>query len=233
MDLNVGEFKISSIETDSNNLIETASDAQIGHGTFDTRISRNGNAATAEISTRKAAGISGTIKLTKQIPLSLSLNAGVSVIVMDLSSLQVSQIIVKADAGHYVITMPETGNITAAVNSGLGNIEIIIPNTIAARIQLNSADMTVIDINQKRFLQNGNAYTSANFDTAERRIELKIESAIGRVSIKWIDLPGALTGYRYRFPFYQTETAQTYGILACQRACIDCIHAECYYLART
>jgi hypothetical protein len=76
-----------------------------------------------------------------------------------------------------------TGTTHAYIKSDVANIEINVPDGVAAKIWLDT-DLSVSDVDGSRFPKQGDYYISDNFDTAQNRIYLEIESDIGRVQVK-------------------------------------------------
>ncbi|MCL0038666.1 cell wall-active antibiotics response protein [Dehalococcoidia bacterium] len=63
-----------------------------------------------------------------------------------------------------------------------GNIEITIPEGVAARIEVD-LNVGVLEIDESRFPRKGDYYISPDFEDAENRIYLRIDLNAGRVEV--------------------------------------------------
>jgi len=62
-------------------------------------------------------------------------------------------------------------------------VEIIIPDDVAARIQIDGG-LSLIEVDRGRFPQEGDYFQSPDFESAANRVEMVIECDIGRVVVK-------------------------------------------------
>ena len=80
--------------------------------------------------------------------------------------------------------MPASSGITHAyIKADLTNVEVIIPEGVAARLEVD-ADLTAFEVDEDRFPKKGDYYLSPGFEAAENRLELELDCDIGRVQIK-------------------------------------------------
>ena len=68
------------------------------------------------------------------------------------------------------------------VSSGAASLEIHVPKNTAARIRVEG--LVTKDIDQKRFPLKGKYYQSEDYDSAENKVEIWVESGLGTVEIK-------------------------------------------------
>jgi len=88
------------------------------------------------------------------------------------------------DAGNYSIILPSSTDFTSVdVDVNVANVEISVPDNVAARIWING-DLSLIDVDRGRFPQDGDYYQSPDYDSAANRVEIVINSDIGRVEVK-------------------------------------------------
>ena len=145
--------------------------------------------------------LSWDLSLTDEIPLDLSISLGVGESDVDLSELQITdldlslgvgQTKVELPAGEYqanidggvgqsIITLPDEGQIQLHVDGGVGEIVIYIPEGMAAKIYIDRgiAGLSVPSI----YRQNGDIYTSANYDEGDDYLELHLSQGIGNIDI--------------------------------------------------
>ena len=103
---------------------------------------------------------------------------------LDLSQLKVTELRLDVDAGNCKVTIPSSvGTIRAYIKADVANIEVNIPEGVAAKIQVDT-DLSAFDVDESRFPKQGDYYISDHFDTAQNRIYLEIDSDVGRVQVK-------------------------------------------------
>ncbi len=86
--------------------------------------------------------------------------------------------------GNLVIILPAgAGETEVAINGAAANVEIRVPDGVAARI---TADVTLgdADIDTGRFPRRGGGYESADYATAENRVDITINVSLGRVAVR-------------------------------------------------
>lgn len=124
------------------------------------------------------------VRLTRNIPLTLDIKSTVSDNELDLSELEVTELRLSVDAGNCKVTMPSsTETVNAYMEANVANLEVDIPDGVSARIQANT-DLGSFDIDGSRFQKQGDYYISEDFDTAQNRIYLEIDSNLSRVQIR-------------------------------------------------
>lgn len=124
------------------------------------------------------------VRLTRNIPLTLDIKSTVSDNELDLSELKVTELRLSIDAGNCKVTMPSsTETVNAYIEVDVGNLEVDIPDGVAARVQAKT-DLGSFDIDGSRFQKQGDYYISEDFDTAQNRIYLEIDSDLSRVQVK-------------------------------------------------
>jgi len=70
---------------------------------------------------------------------------------------------------------------TAEVKMGLGGLKIRVPRDIGVRIERSSLLMA---LDAKDFVKDGNSYVSPNWDSAEIRLDIELEAALGAVEVE-------------------------------------------------
>ncbi|MGH7483941.1 MAG: toast rack family protein [Longimicrobiales bacterium] len=75
-------------------------------------------------------------------------------------------------------------NASARIAMGLGSVTVRVPRNIGVSIQKSSF---FASFDADGFVSRGSEYFSANWDDAEYRLEIDVDSALGSVDIDWID----------------------------------------------
>jgi hypothetical protein len=123
-----------------------------------------------------------SMRLNRDIPLTLSLETGASESRLDLSDLRVTDLELRFGAGSTSLTLPTNAGFTRVViGSGVASLNVIVPQGVAARIH-SSGGLSNISVSD-RFARNGNLYQSPDYENAVNKAEMDIEMGVGSVSI--------------------------------------------------
>jgi hypothetical protein len=124
------------------------------------------------------------IELSPNVPLDLDVQVGATASTLDLADLQVARMDVQAGVGELRLVLPATTPRTdASVKAAVGEVDIRIPDGVAADIRIDGAIGDRM-IDQARFQPLGDGrYRSAGYAAAAHRVELQVEVGIGRISI--------------------------------------------------
>jgi len=123
--------------------------------------------------------------LTKDIPLSLEVEAGASQVKLDLRELRVTYASVETGASGVTIHLPEkAGNTVMDVEAGAASVDILVPDQVGARIRVKEG-VSALNIDNARFPRlDGGYYQNAEYDTAANKVDLTIESGVGTIKIR-------------------------------------------------
>jgi hypothetical protein len=123
--------------------------------------------------------------LSTEVPLDLEVSSGIGLIDADLTGLTVVGLDVETGIGLSTITLPAAGDFSGRVSSGIGQTVIIIPEGAAVHVLMTTGlgGVTTPEVSRP-FDLGDNEYTSPGFATAENRIELVIEQAIGSIVLR-------------------------------------------------
>ncbi len=123
--------------------------------------------------------------LSTKVPLDLEISSGVGLVDADLTGLTVASLEIETGIGRAVITLPASGSFSGRLSSGIGQTVIIIPEGAAVHVRMTTGLGGVTTPEGSRPFDLGdNEYTSPGFGTAENRIELEIEQAIGSIVLR-------------------------------------------------
>jgi hypothetical protein len=119
-----------------------------------------------------------------QIPLELSVNLGAGSLDLDLSDLQVTDLNVQMGVGRTEVFLPDqAGPLTVNIQGAVGEMIVHVPSQYAVRLAANTglAAISVPD----GYIQDGDVYTyDATGAGSADRLELNVDQAIGRISIR-------------------------------------------------
>ncbi len=124
------------------------------------------------------------VKFNSQLPLLLKLETGASESRLDLTDLLVTELDLGTGASATWLTLPAHAGLTSAkIQSGVAAVEIAVPGGVAARIRATGG-LASIDIDETRFPRSGDTYRSPDFDAAENKVDLRIETGVGSVRVR-------------------------------------------------
>jgi len=184
-----GIITIGSLPSTSPNLVEIDSEMQNGRKTMKASFQQQNGEGELQFSSANQqfwgeGGIKWEASFTRKIPLAINIKSAASNTSLDLSKLKVTEVQLEMDAGNCEVIMPSSAGTTHAyIKTDVANLEITIPDEVAAKIRVDT-DLSASDIDESRFPQQGDYYVSQNFDSAENRVELEIDSDVGRVQVR-------------------------------------------------
>ncbi len=125
------------------------------------------------------------LSLTPDAPLALDVSIGAGKCRVDLQRLMVDDLIVSAGVGQTTVVLPSEGRFQAKIDGAIGNMLIVIPQGMEARIRF---DTGLVNRNVSgEFVhqdEDGGIYTSPGYDTADHRVDLDVGLAIGSVTVR-------------------------------------------------
>lgn len=122
--------------------------------------------------------------VTREVPVSMKIQGGAGIVNFDMRELRLTDLKVDGSVGMITLTMPaHAGQTTTKIDGGVGTVTVNIPENVAARIRTDQGIGTV-NVDQNRFPRvDGRYYQSASFDTAENRLDIKIDAGVGTVTV--------------------------------------------------
>lgn len=120
--------------------------------------------------------------LAADVPLELEIGLGVGSADLDLTGLTVRNLQVNTGIGRSEVILPGEGSFLAKIEGAIGEMVIVIPAGLAARIHVDTG-LTVSDL-PSSYRQQGDVYTSPGYASADDRVDLEVSQAIGKVTIR-------------------------------------------------
>ena len=123
-------------------------------------------------------------RLSGAVPLSIKVKGGAGTLDLNLRDLRVTELKMDGSLGTATLVIPaRAGHTRAAIEGGVGTLSIRIPEGVAAHIQ-TSPGLGTITVNRERFPASGKQiYQSPNYDTAENRVDVRVEGGVGTVTV--------------------------------------------------
>lgn len=120
--------------------------------------------------------------LSRDVPMSLHVDSGVSEATLNLVSLHVTDLTLNSGVGRVVLTLPRSGKTQVRVDGGVGEMVVRVPQAVGARIQVDGG-LGGVNVNDN-YRRDGNTYTSPDFNSAQNRADIHISGGIGRVVVE-------------------------------------------------
>ena len=122
-------------------------------------------------------------QVTKDIPATLTIEAGASSFEVDLKDTLVSRVELKVGASNVDVTMPAHGSSVLDIEGGAATFNIHIPEGTAARID-RTEGFVALNVDTNRFPESDGRYQSPNFDTTVDRVSISLRAGVGTVNVK-------------------------------------------------
>jgi hypothetical protein len=104
--------------------------------------------------------------------------------VLDLSDLKVRVLDLKTGASQTDLILPAHAGITRGeIETGVSQVNIRVPDGVAARFRVESG-LASVDVDTSRFHQSGKIYQSPDYEVAQNKVDLEIETGVGLVRIR-------------------------------------------------
>jgi len=190
VDFTAGFVTIGSLPSGSPNFVEATSEVDNVEESMNVDFHRQGSEGRLYLRTDRVdwrlwgeGRIGWEVNFTRSIPLALNIKSAASNMELDLSKLKVTELRLDVDAGNYRVTVPSSaGTTNIEVEADVANMEVNIPDGVAARIQADTG-LGAFIVDTTRFPKQGDYYISDNFDTAQNRVYLEIDCDVGRVQV--------------------------------------------------
>ena len=128
-------------------------------------------------------GLEWNINLNRDIPLALRLETGASQSELDLRDLRVTDLKVGTGASKTNLTLPtNAGMTTVKVELGAASLDMVVPQGVAARIRTEHG-VAAIEVDTARFPYSNGIYESADYSSAQNKVDILIQAGAGRVAI--------------------------------------------------
>lgn len=128
-------------------------------------------------------GNSVDLKLSRLIPIFLSLKANAGVFDINLENLSVSQLEIETGTSKVSINFSKTASTKVFIKSAASQIVLTIPTEVQTQIKLDSVvENTKID--QNRFRKENGTYTTANFQTVTQKLQIEIIGSASSVEVR-------------------------------------------------
>ena len=123
------------------------------------------------------------LELNRDLPIALEVSLGAGSADLDLTDINVTDLRVNVGAGKATVVLPRQGHLVGSIRGAVGEIVIVIPKGVAARIRAN-AGLGSVEAPREIAAREG-TYITPGYDSAEGRVELDVTQALGSVTIRY------------------------------------------------
>lgn len=124
------------------------------------------------------------VRLSPGVPVDLEVKSGGSNVDLDLGPLRVPNLRLSTGASSVTVALPARGRTTGTISAGAAKVDLRVPPGVAGRIR-SSLGLASLDVDRGRFPQtDGGAFASADFDTAEDRVDIALEGGAASFSVR-------------------------------------------------
>lgn len=128
------------------------------------------------------------VKLSPEIPLDLSLDAGSGPGEYDLSGLQISKLLLDVGSGPTTIVLPSDSTFDATIDGGSGPLNITFPESVGARLVIDSGSGPFSPDERFRLVEGDRrgdgTWETDNYGTAPHTVFLEIDQGSGPITIQ-------------------------------------------------
>ena len=120
---------------------------------------------------------------TKEIPLNLIFETGAAEANIDLTDLLVKDLKLNTGASSTDLKLPARAGLTnLKMEAGAASVKIHVPDGVAARVEA-SAGLASVSVDQNRFPKMNGYYQSADYEEAENKVNIQIETGVASIEI--------------------------------------------------
>lgn len=128
-------------------------------------------------------GLEWNFGLSNVLPLDLVFEIGAVDAHLDLSALDIKNLSLQTGASSTNLKLPASAGMTyLKVGAGAASIDIQVPEGVAARIE-SEHGLASVNVDQNRFPKSGGIYQSADYDQAENKVDIRIETGVSSIEI--------------------------------------------------
>lgn len=121
------------------------------------------------------------LSLSPEVPTELAAKLGVGQLGLDLADLRLERVQADLGIGQMRISLPE-GGYRAVIRGGIGQVTVAVPPGAAVRLIAHTG-LASVQV-PSGFIAQGDEYTSPEYASSERRIELEVHQGIGSLEIE-------------------------------------------------
>lgn len=124
------------------------------------------------------------VRLTREVPLNINVDAGASTSVLDLRHLQLGELRVNAGVGRMEVFFPSEGDdMTARVEGGVGALVLHVPESVEARLTV-SGGLGSRNLSERFAPTGDHTYETAGYGSAANQLDIRVEGGLGSLRVE-------------------------------------------------
>jgi hypothetical protein len=128
------------------------------------------------------------VKLSPNVPLELTLDAGSGRCDLDLTELQINELFLDMGSGAVDLRLPADSSFEARIDGGSGRLGITLPESVGMRVELNSGSGAFRPGERFQLVEgrqgDDGVWETEGFQSAEHRIVLQLDQGSGSISLE-------------------------------------------------
>jgi hypothetical protein len=122
------------------------------------------------------------LQLSPQVAFSLNVDVGAGGAMLNLTGLDIRALEVNSSASQTTVVLPGTGDFTARIEGGVGGLTIQIPQTMAARLQIDRG-LSALSL-PARFSKQGEDYVTSDWTANQNRVDVQLSMGVGALTVR-------------------------------------------------
>jgi hypothetical protein len=123
------------------------------------------------------------VGITRRVPVTLEVRSGASKQEIDLTDIEIPDLVVDTGASRIDLRLPGHGRTTARVKAGAARLNIRVPDRVGARIKVEGG-VSSVKVDEIRFPRSDGVWESRGFAGAEHRLDLAVSVGAAEVEIR-------------------------------------------------
>ena len=128
-------------------------------------------------------GFEWDLELSRHVPLELEVRSGASDSDLDLTDLRLTELQIHTGASKTTARLPSAGRYTVRAGGGAMSMVFRVPEGVAARIEARGG-LSDVKVDERRFPRWGAEWRSADYDAAEHRADIRLDTGAASVEIR-------------------------------------------------
>ncbi len=128
-------------------------------------------------------GFEWDLRIARHVRVALEVRSGASESDLDLTNVHLTELEIHTGASKTAARLPASGRYAVRVAGGAASIELRVPEGVAARVE-SRGGLSDVKVDERRFPRWGGEWRSADYDTAEHRADIRLDTGAASVEVR-------------------------------------------------
>lgn len=128
-------------------------------------------------------GFEWDLALARHVPIALEVRSGASDSDLDLTNVRLTELQIHTGASKTAVRLPATGRYAVRAGGGAMSLTLQVPEGVAARIEARGG-LSDLKVDERRFPRWGGEWRSADYEAAEHRADIRLDTGAASVEIR-------------------------------------------------